>query len=105
MAGGTFEEAFNAGAYNTTKYAKQGDLGSKVLPKRPTGTVWKRGSVASARWELTADHGGGYQSVARPNPNIVDHHWYIHCVHVSLPLPLHNTAAGPAQPHHSHRTS
>lgn len=36
-------------------------MGSMVLPKRPTGTAWKRGTVASARWELTAPHGGGYQ--------------------------------------------
>lgn len=61
MAGGTWSEAFNAGAYNTTKFAKQGDLGSKVLPKRPMGVVWKRGGEAAVRWELTAPHGGGYQ--------------------------------------------
>jgi hypothetical protein len=61
MAGGTFKEAFNAGAYLTTKFAKQGDLGSKVLKYRPSGTVWERGSVVSARWQQTAAHGGGYQ--------------------------------------------
>jgi hypothetical protein len=60
-AGGSDHEQFNAGAYNTTKFAKQGDLGSKVLPKRSSGTVWKRGTVAKARWQQTADHGGGYQ--------------------------------------------
>jgi hypothetical protein len=59
MAGGTPVEEFNAAAYNTTKFAKQGDLGSKVLAPRPTGTVWKRGSLAKARWEITANHGGG----------------------------------------------
>ena len=30
MAGGNTFEVFNAGAYNTTVYAKQGDLGTKV---------------------------------------------------------------------------
>ena len=61
MAGGNTFEVFNAGAYNATVNAKQGDLGTKVLKPRPSGTVWKRGSVARARWELTAEHGGGYQ--------------------------------------------
>lgn len=61
MAGGVQAEMFNAAAYNTTIYAKQGDLGSEVLPQRPSGTVWKRGSVAKARWQNTAQHGGGYQ--------------------------------------------
>lgn len=61
MAGGNYVEVFNAGAYKATKYAKQGDLGTKVLKPRPTGTVWKRGSIQQTRWELTATHGGGYQ--------------------------------------------
>jgi len=60
MAGGRLTEAFNAAAYNTTKFARMGDLGSKVLQPRSTGTVWKRGSTAKARWQLTANHGGGY---------------------------------------------
>lgn len=60
MAGGVDHEVFNAGAYNTTKFAKQGDLGSKVLPKRPSGTVWVRGGIAAARWQNSAEHGGGY---------------------------------------------
>jgi len=60
MAGGTHTEVFNAGAYNATSHAKQGDLGSAVLKPRPSGTVWKRGTVAKARWQMTARHGGGY---------------------------------------------
>lgn len=60
MAGGSPREVFNAGAYNATKYAKIGDLGSRVLPVRPSGTVWERGSVATTRWQQTAAHGGGY---------------------------------------------
>merc|ERR1712039_909106 len=61
MAGGALQAGFNAAEYNTTKFAKQGDLGSKVLPKRPTGTVWKKGSVIYTTWAATANHGGGYQ--------------------------------------------
>lgn len=60
MAGGRWTEAFNAAAFNTTKFAKMGDLGSKVLKPRPTGTVWKLGGTAKTRWQLTANHGGGY---------------------------------------------
>jgi hypothetical protein len=52
---------FNAAAYNTTKFAQQGDLGTAVLKPRPTGTVWKRGTIAKTRHEITANHGGGYQ--------------------------------------------
>jgi len=61
MAGGNTFEVFNAGAYTATPNAKQGDLGTKVLKPRPSGTVWKRGSAVKARWELTAAHAGGYQ--------------------------------------------
>ena len=61
MAGGVTHEVFNAGAYNTTANAKQGDLGSQVLKPRPSGTVWKRGGTATTRWQMTARHGGGYQ--------------------------------------------
>ena len=31
---------------------------TQVLKPRPTGTVWKRGSTAKTRWQLTANHGG-----------------------------------------------
>jgi len=61
MAGGVQQEVFNAGAYNTTAHAKQGDLGSQVLKPRPSGTTWHRGATAKARWQMTARHGGGYQ--------------------------------------------
>jgi len=61
MAGGVRSEMFNAGAYNSTANAKQGDLGSVVLRPRPTGTVWRRGGTAAARWQMTAQHGGGYR--------------------------------------------
>eukprot|EP00940_MAST-03C_sp_MAST-3C-sp2_P001732 g1732.t1 len=61
MAGGVSVEAFNAGAYRTTKFAKQGDLGSEVLPYFDQGTVWTRGERVHVRWQQTAAHGGGYQ--------------------------------------------
>jgi hypothetical protein len=49
-------------AYNATRFAKQGDLGTEVLPKRSDlyQTVWTRGAVEKTRWEITAQHGGGY---------------------------------------------
>lgn len=43
MAGGAPTPMYNGGEYTKTKYAKQGDLGSKVLKPRDTGTVWKAG--------------------------------------------------------------
>lgn len=61
MAGGIDHEVFNAAAYNTTIYAKQGDLGTVVLKPRQTGTIWTRGTNVKVRWQQTADHGGGYQ--------------------------------------------
>ena len=60
MAGGTPTECFNAGAYNATPNAKQGDLGTQVLKPRPMGVTWKVGSVERTRIEVTAQHGGGY---------------------------------------------
>ena len=60
MAGGTPTECFNAGAYNATPNAKQGDLGTEVLKPRPMGVTWKVGSVERTRIEVTATHGGGY---------------------------------------------
>ena len=60
MAGGGPVPTTAAAEYNPTKFAKQGDHGTKVLKPRPTGTVWKRGTVAFARQQSTAPHGGGY---------------------------------------------
>ena len=61
LAGGSTTHRFNAGEYNTTIYAKQGDLGSRVLKPRPSGTTWARGSVVRTRFQISANHGGGYQ--------------------------------------------
>ena len=38
--------------YLNTTHAHQGDLGSKVLPETPTGTVWKAGSLAEVSWTM-----------------------------------------------------
>ena len=45
--------------YITTANAKVGDLGSEVLPPRPTGTVWRRGATVKASFTINANHGGG----------------------------------------------
>ena len=60
MAGGANVPSTAAAEYTTTQFAKQGELGTQVLRPRPTGTVWKRGTVAYARQQSTAPHGGGY---------------------------------------------
>ena len=62
-AGGQDAFAPYAGAtyYITTANAKVGDLGSEVLPPRPTGTVWQRGATVKASFTINANHGGGYQ--------------------------------------------
>ena len=38
--------------YRTTPSAKLGDLGSQVLPKLPTKTVWTAGAVERAAWTM-----------------------------------------------------
>lgn len=38
----------------------EGDLGSKTLPKTPTGVVWKMGASVETKWAVRANHGGGY---------------------------------------------
>lgn len=50
-----------AAYYITTKHATVGDLGSRVLPYMPSGTVWHAGSVVKTAWTINANHGGGYQ--------------------------------------------
>merc|ERR1712086_30320 len=60
MAGGANVPSTAAAEYTTTQFAKQGELGTQVLRPRPTGTIWKRGTVAYARQQSTAPHGGGY---------------------------------------------
>lgn len=61
MAGGSAAPMYNGAEYTPTKYGKQGDLGSYVLPPRPTGTVWTSGGVANVSWYIAFNHGGGYK--------------------------------------------
>jgi hypothetical protein len=46
--------------YFNTTWAKAGELGSKVLQPAPSGIVWRAGGVATAKWSIRANHGGGY---------------------------------------------
>jgi len=48
------------GIYVNTSHAKLGDFGSKVLPKTPTGVVWKAGNDYEVTWSIEANHAGGY---------------------------------------------
>lgn len=61
MAGGGPTWVSTGLSYVDTKFAKQGDLGSQVLPPNPTGIVWPTGSTVEAKWSIRANHGGGYQ--------------------------------------------
>ena len=77
MAGGNTYEVFNAGAYNATKFAKQGDLFTQsptTWKKRADlyQTVWTRGATETTRWENTAAHGGGYVYQLCPVDHPVD---------------------------------
>merc|ERR1711972_826790 len=47
--------------YKNTTHARQGDLGSKVLPAAPSGTVWTAGELVEVSWTMRTNHGGGYQ--------------------------------------------
>merc|ERR1719336_3702428 len=63
LAGGTPWKANVSewGWYVPTKFAQHGDHGSKVLPPMPSGRKWKIGGIEEAIWQITANHGGGYQ--------------------------------------------
>ena len=43
--------------YKNTTFAKQGDLGSRVLDPRPTGVLWRAGDVVEVSWAVEANHG------------------------------------------------
>jgi len=62
LAGGTpwGGDVAEWGEYHNTSLAHHGDQGSK-LPEFPTGTIWKAGGTTEAIWQITANHGGGYQ--------------------------------------------
>jgi len=63
LAGGTpwGADVSEWGQYVNTTFAHHGDYGTKVLPEFPTNTTWKIGGTAEAIWQITANHGGGYQ--------------------------------------------
>jgi hypothetical protein len=60
-AGGAAHPTPGHGEYIDTVNAKFGDNGSQVLPRQPTGAVWKAGSSVETMWSIRANHGGGYQ--------------------------------------------
>jgi len=58
MAGGEplpGKENMQGAKYTTTVHAKQGDLGSVVLPPMPTGTIWTAGKPAEVSWTMRAN--------------------------------------------------
>lgn len=59
MAGGAPSWRKTALSFYDTVHAKQGDLGSEVLPPNPTGVVWKAGETVETKWNIRANHGGG----------------------------------------------
>ena len=65
MAGGAPVWRSTQLSYYDTSNAKQGDLGSKVLPPNPTGVVWKAGEIVEAKWSVRAN-------VIDPSPLVCD---------------------------------
>jgi hypothetical protein len=58
MAGGEplpGKENMQGAKYTTTVHARQGDLGSFVLPPMPTGTIWTAGKPAEVSWTMRAN--------------------------------------------------
>ena len=50
----------NGGEYFSTKFARQGDLGTQ-LPAQPHGVQWVAGSVVQTSLFIKANHAGGWQ--------------------------------------------
>merc|ERR1712176_968216 len=60
MAGGSFHPVEgDAALFHDTQFAKQGNLGSKVLPPG-ANTAWIAGSKVEVVWGIRYNHGGGY---------------------------------------------
>lgn len=53
-AGGGPKPTGGKGEYVTTKFAKLGDMGSK-LPRLDSGVTWKVGSVVETLWSVRAN--------------------------------------------------
>lgn len=61
MAGGSPHPVLpDAAVFTETKFAKQGDLGSKVLKPTTSVTRWTAGSTVEVVWGIRYNHGGGY---------------------------------------------
>ena len=60
MAGGGPKQQGGEAKITTTQFTKQGDL-ARDLPAAPTGIVWQAGGIATTKWSIRANHGGGYQ--------------------------------------------
>jgi hypothetical protein len=65
MAGGGYFQSWTAAGvqYKNTTHAKQGDMGSKVLPPRDTGVIWGAGEVVEVSWTMRTNHGGKNNSI------------------------------------------
>ena len=63
MAGGGPKWVSTQLSFVDTAHNKQGDLGSHVLPRDPTGVVWRTGQTVEAKWSIRANHGGGELAV------------------------------------------
>jgi len=61
MAGGALVHGGGEAIFLANQWAKQGDLGSKVLPSAPSGRIWTAGSQVDVSWGIRFNHGGGYQ--------------------------------------------
>jgi len=83
MAGGGPKEQCGEAKYTPTKFAKQGDLGSEVLPEAPTGITWRAGDVVEAKWSVRANHGGGYQYRLCPSSQLLTEACFMR-----IPLPF-----------------
>lgn len=60
MAGGAPTAGPGHASFHPTPWARQGDLGSRVLRKGPPTATWRAGSVVKVGWGLRYNHGGGY---------------------------------------------
>lgn len=60
MKGGPGGHGGADAVFTNTSVAKFGELGSRVLPYAPSGTVWYVGTTVEVSWGITYNHGGGY---------------------------------------------
>eukprot|EP01050_Picozoa_sp_SAG11_P026023 SAG11_NODE_6084_length_1391_cov_1.527864_1_plen_114_part_00 len=88
MAGGGPTKEGGEAKYITTKYAKQGDLGSKVLPYSPTGIQWRRGGLGTTKWSIRSNHGGAAPHKTEP---------LLHPTHTQPPRARPDVAPAPCQ--------